>query len=64
MRRLLVLLSFAVLPLAFSATAGANAPVNFTTTLTVDTPGFNFSCVPYGYDFDTLATFTVTVMSW
>jgi hypothetical protein len=60
MRRLLVLLSFALVPLAFAATAGANAPVNFTATLTVTTPGFNFSCTPYGYSFDTLATFTVT----
>jgi hypothetical protein len=60
MRRLLVLLSFALVPLAFAATASANAPVNFTATLTVNTPGFNFSCSPYGYSFDTLATFTVT----
>jgi hypothetical protein len=60
MRKLLVLLSFALLPLAVATTASADAPVNFTATLTVNTPGFNFSCKPYGYSFDTLATFTVT----
>lgn len=60
MRKLLVLLSFALLPLAFAATASANAPLNFTQTLTVTTPGPNISCKPYGYSFNTLATFTVT----
>src|SRR5438876_11949119 len=60
MRRLLVLLSIALVPCAFAGTASANAPVIFTRTLTVTTPGFNFSCTPYGYSFDTLATFTVT----
>jgi hypothetical protein len=60
MRKLLMWVSFALLPLAFAATASADAPVNFTQTLTVNTPGFNFSCKPYGYGFDTLATFTVT----
>jgi hypothetical protein len=60
MRRLLVLFSFALLPLAFTATANANAPVIFTQTLTVTTPSPNIACTPYGYSFDTLATFTVT----
>jgi hypothetical protein len=60
MRRFLVLLGFALLPLAFTATASANAPVIFTQTLTVTTPSPNISCTAYGYTFDTLATFTVT----
>jgi hypothetical protein len=60
MRKLLVLLSFALLPLAFAATASANAPLNFTQTLTVTTPSPNIACTPFGYSFDTLATFTVT----
>jgi hypothetical protein len=47
-------------PLALTATANANAPVIFTQTLTVTTPSPNISCTPYGYSFDTLATFTVT----
>ena len=54
----------AVLALAAMAalvgSARADAPVNFTTTLTVTTPSPNISCTPYGYSFDTLATFTVT----
>ena len=60
MTRLVPLLIAAVVTLGAAATASASAPVNFTTTLTVSTPGFNFSCAPYGYSFDTLATFTVT----
>jgi hypothetical protein len=60
MRRLLVLLSLALVPLALTATANANAPVIFTQTVTVTTPSPNISCKPYGYSFDTLATFTVT----
>jgi hypothetical protein len=60
MRRLLVLLSFALLPLVFAATASADAPVIFTQTLTVSTPSPNIACTPYGYSFNTLATFTVT----
>ena len=60
MRKLLICLSFGLLPLAFAATASADAPLNFTQTLTVTTPSPNISCKPYGYSFDTLATFTVT----
>jgi len=60
MRRVLPLLAAALVTLGLAATASASAPVNFTATLTVSTPGFNFSCAPYGYSFDTLATFTVT----
>jgi hypothetical protein len=33
--------------LGLAATASASTPVNFTTTLSVSTPGFNFSCAPY-----------------
>ena len=40
-------------------TAAADRPEMFTERLTVTTPGFNFSCVPYGYSFNALATFTV-----
>ena len=40
-------------------TAAADRPEMFTERLTVTTPGFNFSCVPYGYPFNALATFTV-----
>jgi hypothetical protein len=60
MKRLIPVLIAAVVTLGLAATASASAPVNFTTTLTVSTPTFNFSCAPYGYSFDTLATFTVT----
>ena len=31
----------------------------FTENLTQSTPGFNITCVPYGYTFTALATFTV-----
>jgi hypothetical protein len=55
-----VLLSFALLPLVFAATASANAPLNFTQTLTVTTPSPNIACTPFVYSFNTLATFTVT----
>jgi hypothetical protein len=43
-----------------SARASANAPVIFTQTVTVTTPSPNIACTPYGYSFNTLATFTVT----
>jgi hypothetical protein len=60
MRRLLVLLSFALMACAFAGTASADGPVIFTQTLTVSTPSPNIACTPYGYSFNTLATFTVT----
>src|SRR5438067_1752488 len=44
-----------------SARASANAPVIFTQTRTVSTPSANIACTPYGYSFNTLATFTVTL---
>jgi hypothetical protein len=53
-------MGFALLSLASTATASANAPVIFTQTLTVTTPSTNIACTPYGYGFNTLATFTVT----
>jgi hypothetical protein len=40
-------------------TATAAEPVISTQTITVSTPIPAFSCRPYGYSFDTLATFTV-----
>jgi hypothetical protein len=59
MKKLVLLIALA-LPLAFATGASASAPVIFTETLTVTNPSFNFACTPYGYSFDTLATFTVT----
>lgn len=50
----------AIAVVAFAATASANAPVIFTQTATVTTPSPNIACTPYGYSFNTLATFTVT----
>ena len=50
-----ILGTFGAAPVAGTA-AG---PVIFTQTQTVSTPSPNFSCRPYGYRFDTLATFTV-----
>jgi hypothetical protein len=59
MRRLLVLLSLVVVPLAFAATASASAPVISTVEINQTTPVPNISCTAYGYSFDTLATFDV-----
>jgi hypothetical protein len=52
-----------VLTLALATAASASPPVIFTATLTVPAPDpndVNFECGPYGYDFDVLASFTVT----
>ena len=59
MKKLVLLIALA-LPFAFATGAFAAAPVNFTQSLTVTTPSPNIACTPYGYSFNTLATFTVT----
>jgi len=45
--------------LALAASASASAPVIFTAELNQTTPVPNIACTPYGYGFDTLATFDV-----
>ena len=63
MRKLLTLSSVALVSLAVAGAALAAAPTITTTTISVTTPDpneVNFSCQPYGYDFDVLSTFTVT----
>ena len=63
MRKLLMLTSVALVSLAVAGAALAGAPTITTTTFSVTTPDpneVNFSCQPYGYDFDVLSTFTVT----
>jgi hypothetical protein len=45
--------------LAFVGTAAADAPVHFSNSATQTTPVPNFSCVPFGYAFGALATFSV-----
>jgi hypothetical protein len=63
MRKLLMLSSVALVSLAVAGAAFAAAPTITTTTFSVTTPEINFSCQPYGYDFDVLSTFTVTRLS-
>jgi hypothetical protein len=58
--RRIILLASLVAPLLAAAPAVAGQPVMFEETLTASTPAFNFSCTPYGYSYDMLATFTVT----
>jgi len=60
MKRVIPLLIALSLPLGFATGASAAEPVIFTQTVTVTTPSLNFACTPYGYSFNTLATFTVT----
>jgi hypothetical protein len=63
MRKLLMLSSVALVSLAVAGAALAGAPTITTTTISVTTPDpneVNFSCQPYGYEFDVLSTFTVT----
>lgn len=63
MRKLLLLSSVALVSLAAAGAAPAAAPTITTSTFSVATPDpneVNFSCQPYGYDFDVLSTFTVT----
>jgi hypothetical protein len=54
-----VLLAAVVAGLALAATASASAPVIFTQELVVTTPSPNIPCTPFGYSFDTVATFDV-----
>jgi hypothetical protein len=58
-RLVVLVLAVVIAAAAFAVTAQASAPVIFNASLTVDTPDLNFPCAPYGYSFDTLATFTV-----
>jgi hypothetical protein len=61
MRTLLAHLGTVVAILIGAAPAAADPPVQQTATITVTNPiKINQSCRPYGYDFDLLATFTVT----
>jgi hypothetical protein len=63
MRKLLMLSSVALVSLAVAGAALAAGPTITTTTISVTTPDpneVNFSCRPYGYDFEVLSTFTVT----
>jgi hypothetical protein len=63
MRKLLMLSSVALVSVTLVGAAFAAAPTITTTTISVTTPDpneVNFSCQPYGYDFDVLSTFTVT----
>jgi hypothetical protein len=60
MRRFIAVALSAVAALAFAGTAAADPPTIFTEpTLTVSEPQLNFSCVPHGYTFDVLSTFSV-----
>ena len=59
MRKLSVAIALAA-SLAFAGVASADQPVMFEETVTSSNPTFNFSCTPYGYSYDMLATFTVT----
>ena len=47
-------------PTAAAASGGSGAPVISTVTVEETVPDVNFACATYGYDFDALATFTVT----
>jgi hypothetical protein len=60
MPKLLMLSSVALVSFALAGAALAAAPTMTTTTISVTTPEVNFSCQPYGFDFDALSTFTVT----
>ncbi len=60
MNKTVSLLAVLVAALGFAASASAAGPDHVSVTLTVSTPGPNFSCVPFGYGWDVLATFTVT----
>ena len=54
-----IALLVAALALVAVPTAAADRPQITSDRVTVTTPRFNFSCVPYGYSFNVLATFTV-----
>ena len=57
--RTLLALVAACSALVAAPTASAEQPVMVIEKLTQSTPGFNITCVPYGYTFTALATFTV-----
>jgi hypothetical protein len=60
LRLILVASVSLLLMLVASGPAAADQPVIETVSFSEEVPGFNFSCEPYGYSFDALATFTVT----
>jgi hypothetical protein len=59
-KKLSIVIALASLAFAGVASAAGDQPVMFEETVTSSTPTFNFSCTPYGYSYDMLATFTVT----
>jgi hypothetical protein len=59
MKKLALLLGVGAVALVLAASASAGGPSHVSVTITVSTPTENFSCTPYGYAFDVLATFTV-----
>jgi len=60
MKKLTLLLAIVGAALVPAASASAGGPSHVSVTITVSTPSPNFSCSPYGYSFNVLATFTVT----
>src|SRR6266849_77813 len=63
MKKTVSLLAVLVTALGFAASASASSPDHVTVTISVTTPDPtqpNFSCVPFGYGWDVLSTFTVT----
>ena len=60
MKKIISVLAVLVTALGLATSASASGPDHVTVTVTVTTPGLNFSCVPYGYGWDVLATFSVT----
>jgi predicted nucleic acid-binding Zn ribbon protein len=59
-KKLSIVIALASLAFAGVATAAGEQPDMFEETVTASTPTFNFSCTPYGYSYDMVATFTVT----
>ena len=63
MKKTVSLLAALVTAFGLAASASAAGPDHITVTITVSTPDPtqpNFSCVPYGYGWDVLSTFSVT----
>ena len=63
MKKTVSLLAVLVAAFGLAASASAAGPEHVTVTITVPTPDPtqpNFSCVPYGYAWDVLSTFSVT----
>jgi len=60
MKKLSIVIALGSLAFAGVASAAGEQPVMFEETVSASTPTFNFSCTPYGYSYDMLATFAVT----